>query len=452
MDVFSTACKNFGLVVNTQKTVVMHQPPPNSATAPNAPPQISVNGTQLQVVENFPYLGSTVSRNTKIDDEVARRISKASQAFGRLQSAVWNRHEPSTKLKIREARKSQLRPVRNANAPPLPKCPRCQRAFPARIGLIGHLRTNFASRTPPTIDPSPGSSLSFRSRTISDNSSEPPPSSSSFSSSSSSVTAPTTTAQATVSHINIPDTTTDTTPTASDSSDEDQDYTCPHSDRTFTSHSGLVGHLRIHRTEAGQPVPGAPAYTHRNRLHYPHCPRTFKHRMGLFGHMRIHERGIDHPPNSPTTPNPISTLSPFAPITVIATDTDTTDVTCPHSPHTFTSRIGLVAHLQFHRTETGQPVPGAPTFTHEARLHCPHCPRTFRRRMGLFGKMRIHDDLRQTTAGYTTHPHTPYLPPPPLPHATTHQLSPTACTQLPPPTQVGSVHLDSVPMRLRLQG
>nr|VZI19291.1 unnamed protein product [Spirometra erinaceieuropaei] len=78
MNLFSAACENFGLVINTQKTVVMHQPPPNSATAPNAPPQISVNGTQLQVVENFPYLGSTLSRNTKIDDEVANRISKAS--------------------------------------------------------------------------------------------------------------------------------------------------------------------------------------------------------------------------------------------------------------------------------------------------------------------------------------------------------------------------------------
>nr|VZH95535.1 unnamed protein product [Spirometra erinaceieuropaei] len=32
MDLFSAACENFGLVINTQKTVVMHQPPPNTAT------------------------------------------------------------------------------------------------------------------------------------------------------------------------------------------------------------------------------------------------------------------------------------------------------------------------------------------------------------------------------------------------------------------------------------
>ncbi|BHF80997.1 hypothetical protein SprV_0702412600 [Sparganum proliferum] len=55
MDLFSAACENFGLVINTQKTVVVHQPPPKSATSPNAP-QITVNGTQLQMVENFPYL------------------------------------------------------------------------------------------------------------------------------------------------------------------------------------------------------------------------------------------------------------------------------------------------------------------------------------------------------------------------------------------------------------
>nr|VZI10277.1 unnamed protein product [Spirometra erinaceieuropaei] len=105
MDLFSAACESFDLVINTQKTVMMHQPPPNSVTAPNAPPQISVNGTQLQVVENFPYLGSTLSRNTKIDDEVANRISNASQAFGRLQSTVWNRHglQLSTKLKMYKA-------------------------------------------------------------------------------------------------------------------------------------------------------------------------------------------------------------------------------------------------------------------------------------------------------------------------------------------------------------
>nr|VZI26109.1 unnamed protein product [Spirometra erinaceieuropaei] len=557
LDLFSAACANFGLVINTQKTVVMHQPPPNSATAPNAPPQISVSGTQLQVVENFPYLGSTLPCNTKIDDKVANRISNASQAFGRLQSTVWNRHglQLSTKLKMykavilptilygaetwtvyakqarrlnhlhlsclrrilrlnwqdripdtdvlerrgilsnyailrqiqlrwsdhlvrmdderipkrlfygdvatgsrrqggqirrykdtlksslkclqinstnweelaldrptwrrtvktgaatyeanriaaakakREARKSQLRSVSNAAAQPLPTCPGCQRTFRARIGLVGHLRINCASQTAPTIVPPPASSSSSPPPINPDKFSDPPlPSSSS-----SSPTAPTAAAQATV-----PLPATDTTTISPDSRDEDQDYTCPHCDRTFTSHIGLVGHLRIHRTETGEPVREAPTYIHRTRLHCPHrtrlhcphCPRTFRHRMGLFGHMRIHESGLDRTPDTPTTSTVHTpTLVPSVRATTTTTassvaDTDTADFSCPHCPGTFTSRIGLVGHLRIHRTETGEPVPGAPTYTHQARLNCLHCLRTFRHRMGLFGHMRIHDDLR----------------------------------------------------------
>ncbi|BHF66008.1 hypothetical protein SprV_0200902200 [Sparganum proliferum] len=165
--------------------------------------------------------------------------------------------------------------------------------------------------------------------------------------------------------------------------------------------------MRIHRTETGEPVPGAPTYTHRTRLHCPHCPRTFTHRMGLFGHMRIHESGIDRSTdssitsNAPTAHSPTLAPSPCAPITTTTTtaassadDTDTADFSCPHCPRTFTSRIGLVGHLRIYRTETREPVSGAPTYTHHARLNCPHCRRTFTHRMGLFGHMRIHDDPR----------------------------------------------------------
>nr|VZI22600.1 unnamed protein product [Spirometra erinaceieuropaei] len=79
----------------------MHQPPPNIAH-PHHARQISVNGTQLQMVDNFTYLGSTLCHSTSIDDEVARRISKVNQALGRLQNKVWNRHglQLITKLKM----------------------------------------------------------------------------------------------------------------------------------------------------------------------------------------------------------------------------------------------------------------------------------------------------------------------------------------------------------------
>nr|VZI27587.1 unnamed protein product [Spirometra erinaceieuropaei] len=99
MDLFAVACDNFGLVINQEKTVGMHQPPSDAAYVA---PHINVNGTQLQVMDNLTYLGSTLSRTTKIDDEVAHRNFRVSQAFGRLQNTVWNSHglHLNTKLKM----------------------------------------------------------------------------------------------------------------------------------------------------------------------------------------------------------------------------------------------------------------------------------------------------------------------------------------------------------------
>ncbi|BHF64269.1 hypothetical protein SprV_0200727100 [Sparganum proliferum] len=113
-----------------------------------------------------------------------------------------------------------------------------------------------------------------------------------LSSFSSSTTASTSAAVVSAMPINTThnhDTPTNTNTTTINTSDEDRVYIFPHCDRTFTSHIGLVGHLRIHRTETGEPVPGAPTYTRRIRLHCPRCSRTFMNCMGLLGHRRLHE-------------------------------------------------------------------------------------------------------------------------------------------------------------------
>nr|VZI28544.1 unnamed protein product [Spirometra erinaceieuropaei] len=99
MDLFSAACENFRLVMDTAKTVVMYQSPPD---ADYVAPQINVNGAQLQAVDNLISLDRALSRTTKIDDKVACRTSKVSQVFGRLESTVCNRHgvHRNTKLKM----------------------------------------------------------------------------------------------------------------------------------------------------------------------------------------------------------------------------------------------------------------------------------------------------------------------------------------------------------------
>ncbi|VDM03828.1 unnamed protein product [Schistocephalus solidus] len=109
-------------------------------------------------------------------------------------------------------------------------------------------------------------------------------------------------------------------------SDGDSLLNCPQCDRTFTSRIGLVGHLRIHRTETGEPVPGAPTHRRDRCLHCPHCPRAFTHRMGLFGHMRIHDSGIHHNANNNDTP---CTTSAPAILTETATPTSLNDIPQP---------------------------------------------------------------------------------------------------------------------------
>ena len=61
--------------------------------APGKPYQekhITVKGQNLQAVDNFTYLGSTLSRVVYIDAKVNNRIAKTSVAFGsRLCDNVW---------------------------------------------------------------------------------------------------------------------------------------------------------------------------------------------------------------------------------------------------------------------------------------------------------------------------------------------------------------------------
>lgn len=78
----SAACDNFGITISTKKTEVIFQPTPGKQYTE---PKITAKGTSLrQAVDKFTYLGSTLSRCVHIDDEVNRRLAKASSVFGRL--------------------------------------------------------------------------------------------------------------------------------------------------------------------------------------------------------------------------------------------------------------------------------------------------------------------------------------------------------------------------------
>ena len=88
VDAFSNASKKFGLMINIKKTEVLYQP--NSTRTREE--DIMVDGNKLNSVLEFTYLGSTISSDGCIDDEIQRRMAKASASFGRLRQRLWNNH------------------------------------------------------------------------------------------------------------------------------------------------------------------------------------------------------------------------------------------------------------------------------------------------------------------------------------------------------------------------
>ena len=98
-DSFDKATKLFGLVVSLEKTVVLHQQIPNN---PSTRSDIHIGETKLKNVKTFPYLGSIISNDAKIDAEIDNRLAKANKAFGKLIKRVWRNKDlkKATKIKI----------------------------------------------------------------------------------------------------------------------------------------------------------------------------------------------------------------------------------------------------------------------------------------------------------------------------------------------------------------
>ena len=81
---------------------MLYQPPPRVAYSP---PHISIDGTNLNAVEHFTYLGSVISNAATVSKDFDNRMSKASSSFGRLSKRVWQSHSLrlSTKIQVYRA-------------------------------------------------------------------------------------------------------------------------------------------------------------------------------------------------------------------------------------------------------------------------------------------------------------------------------------------------------------
>ena len=93
MDRFSQACKDFGLTISLKKMNVLGQHTIEL-------PAITIDDYELDVVEHFTYLGSTITDNLSLDTEIDKRIGKAATILARLTSRVWTNPKLTVKTKM----------------------------------------------------------------------------------------------------------------------------------------------------------------------------------------------------------------------------------------------------------------------------------------------------------------------------------------------------------------
>ena len=77
---------DFGLTLSIIKTKSM---PVGREVTPEDMSPLSVGGEEIESVSEFPYLGSVVSSDGRMELDVNRRITQASKAFGALRKSVF---------------------------------------------------------------------------------------------------------------------------------------------------------------------------------------------------------------------------------------------------------------------------------------------------------------------------------------------------------------------------
>ena len=101
-DRFARSASRFGLSINVKKTEVMIQ---SASVNGSHSDTVYIDNSPLSTVNNFCYLGSSLSNDATIDHEISQRISKASASFGRLTHRLWSDRgiRLSTKVKVYQA-------------------------------------------------------------------------------------------------------------------------------------------------------------------------------------------------------------------------------------------------------------------------------------------------------------------------------------------------------------
>ena len=94
-------CSGVGLSISSKKTKILMIHPSTSLSVQPRAVQLKPDEDPVAVVEEFEYLGITISQDCTLDREISRRISKASHTFRSLYRVLWCRKRLKTATKVR---------------------------------------------------------------------------------------------------------------------------------------------------------------------------------------------------------------------------------------------------------------------------------------------------------------------------------------------------------------
>ncbi|KAK7865974.1 hypothetical protein R5R35_009402 [Gryllus longicercus] len=98
MDTFASVYKSLGMEINSSKTKSLFM----YCSGPTLPQRngLIIDGTSIELVEQFNYLGSLVTTGGDLDAEISHRIRNASYAFYKLRDRVFNCNDLTIRTKI----------------------------------------------------------------------------------------------------------------------------------------------------------------------------------------------------------------------------------------------------------------------------------------------------------------------------------------------------------------
>ena len=88
------ACTEFALIISLKKTNVMGQEVSEA-------PAISIDDYTLEVVQEFTYVGSTITSNLSVNVEINKRIGKTAFVMSKLSKRVWENNTITENTKVR---------------------------------------------------------------------------------------------------------------------------------------------------------------------------------------------------------------------------------------------------------------------------------------------------------------------------------------------------------------